>query len=57
MTLRTKFSLIILSAALAFYAGFGAWISTRAQQPANDPNAQLRIYDNDLQHIQNYYVD
>lgn len=57
MTLRTKFSLIILSAALAFYAGFGAWISTRAQQPANDPNAQLRIFDNVLQHIQNDYVD
>ena len=57
MTLRTKFSLIILSATLAFYAGFGAWISTRAQQPANDPNAQLRIFDNVLQHIQNDYVD
>src|SRR5882762_2260027 len=57
MTLRTKFSLIILSATLAFYAGFGAWISTRAQQPLNDPNAQLRIFDNVLQHIQNDYVD
>ena len=57
MTLRTKFSLILLSATLAFYAGFGAWISTRAQQPANDPNAQLRIFDNVLQHIQNDYVD
>ncbi len=57
MTLRTKFSLIIVSATLAFYAGFGAWISTRAQQPANDPNAQLRIFDNVLQHIQNDYVD
>src|SRR6267143_5320879 len=57
MTLRTKYSLIILSATLAFYAGFGAWISTRAQQPLNDPNAQLRIFDNVLQHIQNDYVD
>src|SRR6267378_6919429 len=57
MTLRTKFSLIILSATLAFYAGFGAWISTRAQQPVNDPNAQLRIVDSVLQHIQNDYVD
>jgi carboxyl-terminal processing protease len=57
MTLRTKFSLILVSAALAFYAGFGAWISTRAQQPANDPNIQLRIFDNVLQHIQNDYVD
>jgi carboxyl-terminal processing protease len=57
MTLRTKFSLILLSASLAFYSGLGAWISTRAQQPANDPNAQLRIFDNVLQHIQNDYVD
>src|SRR6267142_2342495 len=57
MTLRTEFSLIRVSATPAFYAGFGAWISTRAQQPANDPNAQLRIFDNVLQHIQNDYVD
>src|SRR5215510_2962478 len=57
MTLRTKFSLILVSATLAFYAGFGAWISTRAQQPANDPNIQLRIFENVLQHIQNDYVD
>jgi len=32
-------------------------ISTRAQQPANDPNAQLRIFESVLQHIQNDYVD
>src|SRR6267142_3229915 len=57
MTLRTEFSLIRVSATPAFYAGFGAWISTRAQQPSNDPNAQLRIFDNVLQHIQNDYVD
>jgi len=29
----------------------------RAQQPANDPNAQLRIFESVLQHIQNDYVD
>ena len=57
MTFRTKFSLILLSAGLALYAVVGGWISTRAQQPANDPNAQLRIFENVLQHIQNDYVD
>jgi carboxyl-terminal processing protease len=57
MSFRTKFALILSSAALALYAGAGAWISTRAQQPANDPNAQLRIFENVLQHIQSDYVD
>ncbi|MEP6718747.1 MAG: S41 family peptidase [bacterium] len=57
MTFRTKFSLIILSAMLAIYTVVGGWISTRAQQPANDPNAQLRIFESVLQHIQNDYVD
>src|SRR5467141_2275459 len=57
MSFRAKFALILLSAALALYAVVGGWISTRAQQPANDPNAQLRIFDNVLQHIQNDYVD
>src|SRR2546421_10832672 len=57
MNFRTKFSLILLSASLALYAVVGGWISTRAQQPANHPNAQLRIFENVLQHIQNDYVD
>src|SRR3954466_118717 len=57
MTFRTKFALIILSATLAIYTVVGGWISTRAQQPANDPNAQLRIFESVLQHIQNDYVD
>jgi len=57
MTFRTKFALILLSAALAIYTVVGGWISTRAQQPANDPNAQLRIFESVLQHIQNDYVD
>src|SRR6267142_1938609 len=57
MSFRTKFALILSSATLALYALVGGWISTRAQQPANDPNAQLRIFENVLQHIQNDYVD
>jgi len=57
MTFRTKFALILLSATLAIYTVVGGWISTRAQQPANDPNAQLRIFESVLQHIQNDYVD
>jgi carboxyl-terminal processing protease len=57
MSFRTKFILILLSATLALYTVVGGWISTRAQQPANDPNAQLRIFDSVLQHIQQDYVD
>jgi len=57
MSFRTKFILILLSATLTFYTVVGGWISTRAQQPANDPNAQLRIFESVLQHIQNDYVD
>lgn len=57
MSFRSKFALILLSASLALYTVVGGWISTRAQQPANDPNAQLRIFESVLQHIQNDYVD
>src|SRR5229473_3056164 len=57
MSFRTKFILIILSATLTLYTVVGGWISTRAQQPSNDPNAQLRIFESVLQHIQNDYVD
>ena len=57
MSFRTKFALILGSAVLAIYTVVGGWISTRAQQPANDPNAQLRIFESVLQHIQNDYVD
>src|SRR6266542_2882698 len=57
MSFRTKFAVILASATLALYTVVGGWISTRAQQPANDPNAQLRIFESDLQHIQNDYVD
>src|SRR5947208_13075795 len=57
MSFRTKFALILASATLALYTALGGLISTRAQQPANDPNAQLRIFESVLQHIQNDYVD
>src|SRR6266700_6242463 len=57
MSFKSKFALVALSASLAVYAIAGGWLSTRAQQPANDPNAQLRIFENVLQHIQNDYVD
>src|ERR1051325_3557433 len=57
MSFRTKFILTLLSATLTLYTAVGDWISTRAQQPANDPNAQLRIFESVLQHIQNDYVD
>src|SRR5436305_6388450 len=57
MSFRTKFALVVLSASLALYTFVGSWIGTRAQQPANDPSAQLRIFESELQHIQNDYVD
>ena len=56
MSFRSKFALVVLSASIALYAVIGGWISTRAQQQ-NDPGAQLRIFENVLQHIQNDYVD
>ena len=57
MSFRTKFILTLLSATLTLYTFVGGWISTSAQQPANDPNAQLRIFESVLQHIQSDYVD
>src|SRR5207245_7173025 len=57
MSFKSKFALIILSASLAAYTISGAWLATRAQQPANDPGAQQRIFESVLQHIQNDYVD
>src|SRR5437588_12908915 len=57
MSFRTKFALIIFSSFLALYAVIGGLLSTRAQQPTNDPGAQLRIFENVLQHIQTDYVD
>src|SRR5881396_748933 len=57
MSFKRKFTLISLSAALAIYTIAGAWLATRAQQPANDPDSQRRIFESVLQHIQNDYVD
>src|SRR5712691_10306753 len=57
MSFKNKFALVALSAALALYTIAGGWLATRAQQPANNPNAQLRIFENVLQYIQNDYVD
>src|ERR1043166_2512886 len=57
MSFKTKFLMIVLSASLAMYAIAGAWLATRAQQPANDPNAQQKIFESVLSHIQNDYVD
>jgi carboxyl-terminal processing protease len=56
MSFRSKFALVVLSASIALYTVVGGLISTRAQQQ-NDPTAQLRIFENVLQHIQNDYVD
>src|SRR5919198_3318403 len=57
MSFKSKFSLVVLSAALAVYTIAGAWLGTRAQQPANDPGAQQKIFDSVLRHIQEDYVD
>ena len=57
MSFKSKFTLIILSATLAVYTIAGAWLATRAQQPANDPGAQQKIFESVLQHIQTDYVD
>ena len=57
MSFKSKFIMIVLSASLAMYAIAGAWLATRAQQPANDPGAQQTIFESVLQHIKNDYVD
>lgn len=57
MSFKTKFLMIVMSASLAMYSIAGAWLATRAQQPANDPDSQRRIFESVLQHIQNDYVD
>ncbi len=57
MSFKSKFTLIILSATLAVYTIAGAWLATRAQQPANDPGAQQKIFESVLKHIQDDYVD
>jgi carboxyl-terminal processing protease len=56
MSFRSKFVVVVFSAALALYAVVGGWMYTRAQQQ-NDPGAQLRIFESVLQHINDDYVD
>lgn len=52
-------SVLAVSAVIALYAIVGGMLSpwTRAQEPVNDPGAQLRIFESVLQRIQNDYVD
>src|SRR5256712_8031905 len=57
MSFKIKCPLVLLSAVLALYTIAGAWLGTRAQQPANDPGAQQKIFESVLKHIQNDYVD
>lgn len=67
MSYRGKFLIVSLSILIAFYAmsngiynGFHQarnYFTASAQQPINDPGAQMRIFESVLQHIQNDYVD
>ncbi|REJ78413.1 MAG: PDZ domain-containing protein [Acidobacteria bacterium] len=65
MTYRGKFTLAVISSAIALFAfapvlvGFLGDVTgyINAQQPINDPGAQIRIFESVLQHIQNDYVD
>lgn len=64
MSFRSKIIIVSVSVLLSLYAvvgtlmgSWGGWFSTSAQQPINDPGAQIRIFESVLQHIQNDYVD
>lgn len=65
MSFRSKIIIVSVSVLLSLYAVVGTlmgsyggnWFSTQAQQPINDPGAQIRIFESVLQHIQNDYVD
>lgn len=57
MSFRAKFFLVVISASIALYAIVGGFLGTKAQQPIKDSGAQLRIFENVLNHIQNDYVD
>ncbi|MGI8670224.1 MAG: S41 family peptidase, partial [Aridibacter sp.] len=64
MSFRSKIIIVSVSVLLSLYAVvgtlMGSWglsLSTQAQQPINDPGAQIRIFESVLQHIQNDYVD
>ncbi len=63
MSIRGKLWILAVSGVIAIYAVIGGLpfmgdvLTTQAQQPINDPGAQLRIVESVLQHIQNDYVD
>ncbi len=62
MKFRGKFVIAFFSAALAFFGFLGVMMNSglfrsQAQQPINNPGAQIRIFESVLQHIQNDYVD
>lgn len=59
MSFRGKISILVVSVTVALYAVIGGVLSpwARAQQPINEPGAQLRIFEQVLQHIQTDYVD
>lgn len=63
MSFRGKLWIMSLSGVIAIYAVIGglplvgSLLTTSAQQPVNDPSAQLKIVESVLNHIQNDYVD
>lgn len=62
MKFSGKFGIALFSAFIAGFALLGlmisnGWFSTKAQQPINNPGAQIRIFESVLQHIDNDYVD
>jgi carboxyl-terminal processing protease len=63
MSLRGKLWVLVVSGVIAAYAVIGGLplvgglLTTSAQQTVNDANAQLRIVESVLKHIQNEYVD
>ena len=64
MSFRGKVWVLLISGIIGTYALVGSMpfvgrilTTTEAQQPINDPGAQLRIVESVLQHIQNDYVD
>lgn len=63
MSFRGKLWVLVVSGVIAVYAVVGGMpflggiLTTSAQQTVNDPNAQMKIVESVLQHIQNDYVD
>jgi carboxyl-terminal processing protease len=63
MSFRGKIWTLLISSVIAVYVMIGglpfvgSLLQTQAQQPVNDANAQLRLFEAVLQHIQNDYVD